>query len=204
MRRSAAARCSMPSNPNLLNTDDHSVHSARRPIRSTARGSFAYTSGGNIALNGWQVQISGTPAAGDTFTVQSNAGGTGDNTQCAGERQSANPGRAVERHDQRHRCGERADHRHRQPGAAGQHGADRADGGQHARRCTNVQSIVGRQSRRGGRQSLAVAAGLSGLGASADRSPTACSRLCWIRSTVRSRKENRHARHSRSRIRPSS
>ena len=34
----------------------------------------------NVDLNGWQVQISGTPAAGDTFTVQSNAGGTGDNT----------------------------------------------------------------------------------------------------------------------------
>ena len=43
-------------------------------------GSFAYTSGGNITDNGWQTQISGTPAAGDTFTVQSNAGGTGDNT----------------------------------------------------------------------------------------------------------------------------
>jgi flagellar hook-associated protein 1 len=42
-------------------------------------GSFAYTSGGNIAQNGWQVQISGAPAAGDTFTVQSNAGATGDN-----------------------------------------------------------------------------------------------------------------------------
>jgi flagellar hook-associated protein 1 FlgK len=43
-------------------------------------GSFAYTSGGNVDLNGWQVQITGAPAAGDTFTVQSNAGGTGDNT----------------------------------------------------------------------------------------------------------------------------
>ncbi len=43
-------------------------------------GSFAYTSGGDVDLNGWQVQITGTPAAGDVFTVQSNAGGTGDNT----------------------------------------------------------------------------------------------------------------------------
>ena len=66
-------------NPNLLNTTTiqfltpttYSVNGA---------GSFAYTSGGNVDLNGWQVQISGTPAAGDTFTVQSNAGGTGDNT----------------------------------------------------------------------------------------------------------------------------
>lgn len=39
----------------------------------------AYTPGATISADGWQVQISGTPAAGDTFTVQSNAGGTGDN-----------------------------------------------------------------------------------------------------------------------------
>jgi flagellar hook-associated protein 1 FlgK len=39
----------------------------------------AFTSGGNINANGWQVQINGAPAAGDTFTVSSNAGGTGDN-----------------------------------------------------------------------------------------------------------------------------
>lgn len=38
-----------------------------------------YAAGGNIAANGWQVQISGTPAAGDSFTVKSNAGATGDN-----------------------------------------------------------------------------------------------------------------------------
>jgi flagellar hook-associated protein 1 len=43
-------------------------------------GSFAYTSGGSITLHGWQTQITGTPATGDTFTIQSNAGGTGDNT----------------------------------------------------------------------------------------------------------------------------
>lgn len=40
---------------------------------------IAYTSGGNIDFNGWRVQISGTPVAGDTFTVGSNAGGSGDN-----------------------------------------------------------------------------------------------------------------------------
>jgi flagellar hook-associated protein 1 len=39
----------------------------------------AYTSGGNIDVNGWEVQISGAPAAGDSFNVTSNAGGTGDN-----------------------------------------------------------------------------------------------------------------------------
>ncbi len=41
--------------------------------------SVAYTSGGDISYNGWTLQISGTPAAGDTFTVQSNTSGAGDN-----------------------------------------------------------------------------------------------------------------------------
>jgi flagellar hook-associated protein 1 FlgK len=65
-------------NPNLLATatiqfitpTTYSINGA---------GSFAYAAGGNIAQNGWQVQISGTPATGDSFTVQSNAGGPGDN-----------------------------------------------------------------------------------------------------------------------------
>jgi flagellar hook-associated protein 1 len=67
------------SNPNLLETmtirfltpTTYSVNGA---------GSFPYTSGGDIDINGWQTQITGTPAVGDTFTVQSNAGGTGDNS----------------------------------------------------------------------------------------------------------------------------
>ncbi|MBK6656732.1 MAG: flagellar hook-associated protein FlgK [Proteobacteria bacterium] len=42
--------------------------------------SIAFTNGANIDLNGWRVQIAGSPAAGDTFTVQSNAGGVGDNS----------------------------------------------------------------------------------------------------------------------------
>jgi flagellar hook-associated protein 1 FlgK len=42
-------------------------------------GSFAYTSGADIDVNGTRVQISGVPVAGDQFTIQSNAGGSGDN-----------------------------------------------------------------------------------------------------------------------------
>jgi flagellar hook-associated protein 1 FlgK len=42
-------------------------------------GSFAYTSGGDIVVNGTRVQITGTPAAGDRFVIESNAGGVGDN-----------------------------------------------------------------------------------------------------------------------------
>jgi flagellar hook-associated protein 1 len=65
-------------NPNLLTTATIQFLSPTTYSVNGA-GSFAYTSGSNIAQNGWQVQISGTPATGDTFTVQSNAGGTGDN-----------------------------------------------------------------------------------------------------------------------------
>ncbi len=39
----------------------------------------AFTAGGNIDINGWRVQVNGAPATGDTFTVRSNAGATGDN-----------------------------------------------------------------------------------------------------------------------------
>jgi flagellar hook-associated protein 1 FlgK len=38
-----------------------------------------YTSGGDISYNGWTVKISGTPAAGDTFRIEPNVGGTADN-----------------------------------------------------------------------------------------------------------------------------
>ncbi len=39
----------------------------------------AYTSGGNIDVNGWRVQITGTPVTGDSFTVAKNTGGVSDN-----------------------------------------------------------------------------------------------------------------------------
>ena len=42
-------------------------------------GSFAYTADAPITVNGWEVTIGGAPAAGDVFTVTSNAGGVGDN-----------------------------------------------------------------------------------------------------------------------------
>jgi len=65
-------------NPSLLATTTLAFTSPTTYSVNGA-GSFAYTPGGNITQNGWQVQISGAPAAGDTFTVQSNAGATGDN-----------------------------------------------------------------------------------------------------------------------------
>ena len=68
-----------PTNPNLLTPA--TITFANPPTSFSVNGGapVAFTSGGNISANGWQVQISGTPAAGDTFTVTGNAGGTGDN-----------------------------------------------------------------------------------------------------------------------------
>lgn len=43
-------------------------------------GPLAYTSGAPISFNGWSVTITGTPAAGDSFSVGANSAGSGDNT----------------------------------------------------------------------------------------------------------------------------
>ena len=40
---------------------------------------YTYTPGADIDANGWRVQINGTPAAGDSFTVSDNSNGSGDN-----------------------------------------------------------------------------------------------------------------------------
>ena len=66
-------------NPNLLATTTIEFTSPTTYSVNGA-GSFAYTSGGTISQNGWQVSITGTPAVGDAFTVAGNANGTGDNT----------------------------------------------------------------------------------------------------------------------------
>lgn len=39
-----------------------------------------FTSGNDIDINGWRVQINGQPRAGDSFVIESNVGGVGDNT----------------------------------------------------------------------------------------------------------------------------
>jgi flagellar hook-associated protein 1 FlgK len=43
-------------------------------------GPQAYTAGAAITINGWTTQISGTPSAGDTFTVKQNTNATSDGT----------------------------------------------------------------------------------------------------------------------------
>jgi flagellar hook-associated protein 1 len=75
----AAGTVADPANPNLLATTTIQFTSPTT-FSVNGAGSFAYTSGANITLNGWQTQISGTPATGDVFTVQGNTAGTGDNT----------------------------------------------------------------------------------------------------------------------------
>ncbi len=42
-------------------------------------GSYPYTAGADIAFNGWQTQIEGSPQIGDQFTISPNTGGVGDN-----------------------------------------------------------------------------------------------------------------------------
>jgi flagellar hook-associated protein 1 len=65
-------------NPNLLATTTLNFTSPTTYSINGA-GSFTLPASGTISQNGWQVQISGAPATGDSFTVKSNAGGTGDN-----------------------------------------------------------------------------------------------------------------------------
>jgi flagellar hook-associated protein 1 FlgK len=67
-----------PTDPNLFSTTTLTITSATTYSVNGA-GSFAFTAGGNIDLNGWQVQIGGAPAVGDSFTVQRNTGASGDN-----------------------------------------------------------------------------------------------------------------------------
>jgi flagellar hook-associated protein 1 FlgK len=74
----AAATVTDPTNANLL-TPTSIVFTT--PGQYLLNGiSYAYSPGAAISANGWTTSISGTPAAGDTFTVGSNAGNVGDNT----------------------------------------------------------------------------------------------------------------------------
>ena len=78
--------------PNLLTPA--TITFANPPSTYSVNGGapIAYSSGGNIDVNGWEVQISGSPASGDTFTVTSNAGGTGDNRNALAAANQQNAG----------------------------------------------------------------------------------------------------------------
>lgn len=67
-------------NPALLTTTQIVFNDPPTTYQINGAGPMLpYTSGGNIDVNGWRVQISGAPIAGDVYTVQSNVGGIGDN-----------------------------------------------------------------------------------------------------------------------------
>ena len=74
----SAAAVADPADPGLLtsslieftNSTTYSINGA---------GSFAYTDGAPIVVNGSAITINGTPAIGDQFTVEANFGASGDN-----------------------------------------------------------------------------------------------------------------------------
>jgi flagellar hook-associated protein 1 FlgK len=72
-----------PPNANLQNAVTITFTSATTfNVTGTGTGNptgVAYTSNGNITYNGWTVQITGTPAAGDVFTIGPNTAGVADN-----------------------------------------------------------------------------------------------------------------------------
>ena len=67
-----------PTDPNLLTTSTIEFLTANTYSINGA-GSFAYTSGDDITINGARFQISGVAEAGDRFVLEANAGGIGDN-----------------------------------------------------------------------------------------------------------------------------
>lgn len=72
-----------PPNVNLQQTVTITFTSATTfNVNGTGTGNpagVAYTSGANITFNGWTTQITGTPRAGDTFTIARNTSGVADN-----------------------------------------------------------------------------------------------------------------------------
>lgn len=68
-----------PTNPQLRTAATITFSSATQYTVSGDPTVYTYTPGANIDANGWRVQISGTPAAGDSFTVRDNSNGLGDN-----------------------------------------------------------------------------------------------------------------------------
>jgi flagellar hook-associated protein 1 FlgK len=67
------------SNANLQTTVTIQFLTANTYTTDGGVTSNPYTPGQNIDLNGWRVNLTGTPDAGDQFTVASNSGGSGDN-----------------------------------------------------------------------------------------------------------------------------
>ncbi|MDO8313694.1 MAG: flagellar hook-associated protein FlgK [Rugosibacter sp.] len=78
-----------PPNPNLQHKVTITFTSATTfdvfdaTSATTLATGVAYTAGANLAYNGWTTQINGSPAAGDKFTVETNANGVADSRNAA-------------------------------------------------------------------------------------------------------------------------
>ncbi|HEY0942766.1 MAG TPA: flagellar hook-associated protein FlgK [Steroidobacter sp.] len=68
-----------PTNPALRTAATITFTSSTTYTISGDATVYTLPANGEIQANGWRVQISGTPVAGDTFTVRDNSNGTGDN-----------------------------------------------------------------------------------------------------------------------------
>jgi flagellar hook-associated protein 1 FlgK len=67
-----------PSDPQLL-ANVNIVFTSANTYSINGGAGVAFAPGDTIDFNGWRVQVNGTPATGDSFTVRSNAGAVGDN-----------------------------------------------------------------------------------------------------------------------------
>jgi flagellar hook-associated protein 1 len=65
-------------NANLLNTVNIDFIDSGN-LRIDGGAPVPYVSGGTVNMNGWSISITGVPQAGDTFSIQANSGGVGDN-----------------------------------------------------------------------------------------------------------------------------
>lgn len=63
----------------FIDATHFSVTGTGVPAAASAPPYVTYTAGADITYNGWTMQISGAPAAGDVFTVSSNTNGVADN-----------------------------------------------------------------------------------------------------------------------------
>jgi flagellar hook-associated protein 1 FlgK len=70
---------SPPVNANLTTPATIVFDDPPTTFRINGGAAITYAAGANIDLNGWRVQITGAPVAGDTFRVLPNTSGVGDN-----------------------------------------------------------------------------------------------------------------------------
>lgn len=66
-------------NANLLTPVNIQFTDATHYTVNGVASATTYTSGADIDINGWRIQLTGAPATGDQFQISSNAGGVGDN-----------------------------------------------------------------------------------------------------------------------------